>query len=87
MWYKNVGGRFFGLVTKHACDGRTDGQNYDSQDRASIARALKSKLTLECGTITLLTVIPERVQIQTPTTAGRDASYKLNVVAEARSGG
>ena len=24
---------FFGLVTKHACDG----QNYDSQDRASIA--------------------------------------------------
>jgi len=36
---------FFGLVTKHACDrrtnrqtdGHTDGQNYDSQDRASIA--------------------------------------------------
>ena len=32
---------FFGLVTKHACDGRTDGrtdkENYDSQDRASIA--------------------------------------------------
>jgi len=32
---------FFGLVTKHACvrqtDGQTDGQNYDSQDRASIA--------------------------------------------------
>jgi len=24
----------------HACDGRTDGQNYDSQDRASIARAV-----------------------------------------------
>jgi len=49
MWYKNITGRFFGLVTKHACDrrtdrqtdgeadGRTDGQNYDSQDRASIA--------------------------------------------------
>jgi len=38
---KNVVGRFFGLVTKHACDRqtdrRTDGQNYDSQDRASIA--------------------------------------------------
>jgi len=37
---KNIAGRFFGLglVTKHACDrrtdGRTDGQNYDSQDRA-----------------------------------------------------
>jgi len=37
---------FFGLVTKHAHDGRTDaqmdGQNYDSQDRASIA-ALRGK--------------------------------------------
>ena len=41
MWYKNIAGRFFGLNTKHECDrrtdGRTDGQNYDSQDRASIA--------------------------------------------------
>jgi len=41
MWYKNIAGRFFGLVTKHASrvtDGQTeDGQNYDSQDRASIA--------------------------------------------------
>jgi len=40
MWCKNIAGRFFGLVTKHACDGRmdgqTDGQNYDFQDRASI---------------------------------------------------
>ena len=39
--YKNIVGRFFGLVTKHAfdrgTDGQTDGQNYDSQDRASIA--------------------------------------------------
>jgi len=26
MWYKNIAGRFFGLVTKHACaDGQTDG--------------------------------------------------------------
>jgi len=37
MWYKNIAGRFFGLVRKHVCDRRTDGQNYDSQDRASIA--------------------------------------------------
>jgi len=45
MWYKNIASRFFGLVTKHACDrqtdrrtaGQKDGQNYDSQDRASIA--------------------------------------------------
>ena len=41
MWYKNIAGRFFGLVTKHACDGRTDEQNYYSQDRARIARAVK----------------------------------------------
>jgi len=27
MWYKNIAGRFFGLVTKHACDRQTDGQN------------------------------------------------------------
>ena len=45
MRYKNIAGSFFGLVTKHACDrrtdrrteGQTDGQNYDFQDRASIA--------------------------------------------------
>jgi len=37
MWYKDIAGRFFGLFTKHVCDGRTNGQNYDSQDRASIA--------------------------------------------------
>jgi len=42
MWYTNIAGRFFGLVTKHECDrrtdrGRIDGQNYDFQDRASIA--------------------------------------------------
>jgi len=24
MWYKNIAGRFFGLVTKHACDRRMD---------------------------------------------------------------
>ena len=42
MWYKNTTGRFFGLARKHACDWRTDGQNYDSQDRASIARTVKT---------------------------------------------
>jgi len=44
MWHKTIVGRFFGLVTKHACDRqtdrRTDGQNYDSKDRASIAASL-----------------------------------------------
>jgi len=41
MLYKHIAGRFFGLVTKHACDRQTDRQtdeqNYDSQDRASMA--------------------------------------------------
>jgi len=43
MSYKNIAGRFFGLVresthvTDEETDGRTDGQNYDSQDRVSIA--------------------------------------------------
>jgi len=43
MWYKNIVGRFFGLVTKHACDRQTDGQNYGSQDRASIAASRGNK--------------------------------------------
>jgi len=43
MWYKKIAGRFFGLVTKHACDRQTDGQNYDSQDRASIAASRSNK--------------------------------------------
>jgi len=42
MWYKNIAGRFFRLVTKHACDRQTDGQNYDSQDRASMASSGKN---------------------------------------------
>jgi len=37
MWHKNIAGRVFGLVTRHACDRRRDRQNYNSQDRASIA--------------------------------------------------
>jgi len=49
MWYKNIAGRFFGLVTKHTCDrwtdGQTDGQNYDSQDHASIAVSRGKKQT------------------------------------------
>jgi len=47
MVYKNIAGRFFGLVTKHAChrqtDGQTDGQNYDCQDRASIGASRSKK--------------------------------------------
>ena len=41
LWYQNVRSALFGFVAKHACDirtdRRTDGQNYDFQDRSSIA--------------------------------------------------
>jgi len=33
MWYKNISGRFFGLVTKHACDRQTDEQTDRRTDR------------------------------------------------------
>jgi len=53
MWYKSIAGSFFGLVTKHTCDrqrdGQTDGQNYDSQDRTSIAsRGKNHRLSIIC---------------------------------------
>jgi len=51
VWYKNIAGRFFGLVTKHARDGRTDGQNYDSQDRTSIAASRGKKMRLFDGNL------------------------------------
>jgi len=70
MWYKNIAGRFFGLVTKHACDRQTDGQtdrrtdkqNYDSQDRASIA-ASHGKNYSSCGHrfTTCLTTRPKKL--------------------------
>jgi len=52
MWYKNIASRFFGLVTKHACDR----QKYDCQDRASIAVS-HSKNT------TIVQITPTNVQI------------------------
>ena len=40
MWYQNICSAPFRFVTIHACDrqtdGRTDGQNYDSQDHPRI---------------------------------------------------
>jgi len=47
VWYQNIGSALFDFVTKHASDGQTDGQtekqNYDSQERPSVAaRAAKS---------------------------------------------
>ena len=76
MWYKNIAGRFFGLVTKHACDRqkerRTDGQNYDSQDRASIAAScgknqVSSLLEIQCTTI-LTGLCPSHMEMNTTAT-------------------
>jgi len=33
MWYKNIAGSFLGLVTKHACDRRTNRQMDVQTDR------------------------------------------------------
>jgi len=33
MWYKNIAGRFSGLVTKHACDRQTNGRTDGRTDR------------------------------------------------------
>ena len=40
MWYKNITGRFFRLVTKHACDGRTEGQT----DRITAPKTVLAQL-------------------------------------------
>ena len=37
IWYNNIAGRFFGLVTKHACDRQTDGQT-DRQTELRLIR-------------------------------------------------
>ena len=59
MWYKNIVGGFFGLVTKHACDGQTDSQNYDSQDRAShSSRGKKPTVSLK-ALLGMVTLCPE----------------------------
>ena len=56
MWYKNIAGRFFGLVTKHACDRQTDRQRDGRtelrlpQDRASIG-ASRGKNALSVGAL------------------------------------
>jgi len=38
MWYKNIAGRFFGLVTKNACDRQTDGWTDKQTDRQTDGR-------------------------------------------------
>jgi len=39
MWYKNIAGRFFGLITKHARDRGTDGRMDRQTDRITTPKA------------------------------------------------
>jgi len=43
MWYKNIAGRFFGLVSKHGCDtyGWTDRQTDGPTDRITIPKTAR----------------------------------------------
>ena len=52
---KNIAGKFFELVTKRACERQTDGQNYDSQDRASIAASRGKNCTSLLLSLTITT--------------------------------
>jgi len=75
VWCKNIAGKFFGLVTKHSCDRRTDGRtdrqtdghNYDSQDCASIAASRgKKQFTWELESVRVIrATIRCRVKVQT----------------------
>jgi len=60
MWYKNFAGRFFGLVTKRACDRqtdtRTDGRTDGRTDRITTRRAVKMNIFLSDQLLMLLTV-------------------------------
>ena len=47
MWYKNIAGRFFGLVTKHACDRQMDGQT----DRITTPKTVLAQLRRAAKTI------------------------------------
>jgi len=74
MWYKNIAGRFFGLVTKHACDRRMDGQNHDSQDRTSIAASHDKTISstrpswwIQISTVDVINIATDRQKFMTLT--------------------
>jgi len=41
--YKNIADRFFGLVTKHACDRQTDEQTNGQMDRITTPKTAASR--------------------------------------------
>jgi len=63
MWYQNIGSMFYSFITNtRVTDRRTDRQNYDSQDRASIAasRGKKGESPLENPVAHNTTSLPRR---------------------------
>jgi len=44
MWYNNIAGRFFGLVTKHACARQTDRRTDRQTDRITTPKTALAKL-------------------------------------------
>jgi len=57
MWYKNIASRFFGLVTKHACDGRTDRR----MDRIRTPKTAIAQLRCTVKTNLCMDVLPTTV--------------------------
>jgi len=51
MWYKNIAGRFFGLVTKDACDRRTDSRTDAQMNRITTPKAALAQLRRTAKTI------------------------------------
>jgi len=43
IWCQNIGRIFFSFVTKHACDGQTEGQNYDPNTALASTAASRGK--------------------------------------------
>ena len=70
----------FGFVTKHMCDRQTDRQNYDSQDRASMA-VCRGKNEEEI--LADETHCPDGIRMHSPLCFGLDATHQLIVGEEA----
>ena len=56
MRYKNIAGRFFGLVTKHACNRRTDGRQADriTTPKTALAQLCRAAKTISSNSAQVL---------------------------------
>jgi len=73
MWYKNIDGRFFGLVTKHACDSgrRTDGWTDRRTELRLPRRAAKTisstrrRCWIQISTVDVINIAADRQKFMT----------------------